>query len=1016
MKAERWQRIEDLFQAALEREGAERAAWLAAACAGDDGLRGEVEALLAALNEAGSFMETPAAESAVSRPTDARAAQLTTAVGPSASATDPRAAMPTGSAVGRRIGHYEILSLLGVGGMGEVYLAYDAQLDRRIALKLLPPQFTTDPELVERFKREARAASATNHPNIITIYEIGQEGGVHFIATEFVAGQTLRQRLNGAGMAFGEIIALALQIASALEAAHAAGIAHRDIKPENIMLRPDGLVKVLDFGLAKLVKATGEVGDSETAGLRDGGTEGQKDDLSVPPSLRPSVPLSSPLQTNPGVLMGTVAYLSPEQLRREKIDHRTDIFSLGIVLYEMVTGARPFMGGGAAALLDAILRQEPEPIKELGPDAPAALTRFVNRALEKDRALRYQTAAELRADLQQLAREMETKPAAAPPPARPRRLSLGWKVALALGLLWLVAMLAVVWPRLLEWRKEGPASVSLWSRASSVRLTDGAGPELFPSLAPDGRTLVYASYEAGNWDIWRQELDQQAGARKLINLTLGSTADDTQPAFSPDGQWIAFRSERDGGGIFMMNARGEHVRRLVGPGYYYHPAWSPNGLEIICTRENVVRPDERNAGERQIWVVTVATGAIRPVTGEDAAQPQWSPHQYRIAYWGARQDTRRDIWTRSTRGGEPVAVTNDDALDWNPIWSPDGRYLYFVSERAGSMNLWYVALDERTGRALGEPERIATSAVYSQHPTLSRDGRRLAYVQTNPRKSLERIAFDPQRGIVVGRSSRITRGSRWATDLNLSPDGQWLAYASVGEKQEDLFLLRSDGAGERLQLTNDAAKDRGPRFSPDGQRLAFYSTRSGAWEIWTINRADGQLQQITFTAGARAFLPIWSPVGDRLVYTLHPGRPFLLELSKPWSEQNPRPLLSDDEPDVTFWPTDWSDDGRYLIGVGQAGRDVQSPRLSSYSFASRQFEHLQTEFSGRSMVWLNDRRRFLFRAGGKLFLMDSKTRKYDVVYSAAPNHLTRLALSPDDRMIYFGMEEDESDIWLLSRE
>ncbi len=678
-------------------------------------------------------------------------------------------------------------------------------------------------------------------------------------------------------MTSGEIISLAVQIAGALEAAHAAGIAHRDIKPENIMLRPDGLVKVLDFGLAKLVGAPVEVGDTN---IRQQGDQ----EKAPPSSLHPLSPLTAPslsLETNPGALMGTLAYLSPEQLRRDKIDHRTDIFSLGIVLYELVTGARPFIGGDPTALFDAILFQEPAPVTKLRPEAPAALARLIHRALEKDRGVRYLTAAELRVDLQRIAREMETKPAAAPPPARKWRLASGWKVAIGLGL---VAALALVWPRLLEWRKGHPASDNLWSRASSVRLTDGAGPELFPSLAPDGRSLVYASYAEGNWDILWQEVDQQAGVRKFINLTRDSAVDDTQPAFSPDGQWIAFRSDREGGGIFVMNARGEQVKRLVGPGYYYHPAWSPDGRKIFCTRENVVRPDDRNAGERPIWVVTVATGALNAVTSDnvDMAQPQWSPDERRIAYWGARRDTHRDIWTRPVQGGAPVAVTNDEYLDWNPIWAPDGRYLYFVSERAGSMNLWYVALDERTGRPLGEPERIATEAVYSQHPTLSRDGRRLAYVQTNPRKNLQRAVFDPRRGIVVGPHTPITQGSRWATDLNLSPDGQWLAYASVGEKQDDLFLIRSDGAGGRLQLTNDAAKDRGPRFSPDGQRLAFYSTRSGDWEIWTINIVGGQSQRLTFTDGARAFLPIWSPAGDRLVYTLHPGRPFLLELARPW--------------------------------------------------------------------------------------------------------------------------------------
>jgi len=358
MNRERWEQIDRILDAALECEPAERPSFLDHACAGDQALRRKVEALLAAYQQAEEFIETPALEIAVQT--------LVTSQGE--------------SPVGKKIGHYEILSLLGAGGMGEVYLVQDTQLRRKAALKLLPVEYARDPERARRFKQEALAASALNHPNIITIHEIGELAGAPFIVTEFVDGQTLRQRLAGEPVSLLEVLDIAVQIAGALAAAHAARIVHRDIKPENIMLRPDGLVKILDFGLAKL---------TEPHPLTTGAA-----DLEI-------------TNTNPGVIMGTITYMSPEQVRGQVVDARTDLFSLGVVIYEMLAGQAPFARTTRADTIAAILEKEPAPLQRFMTEMPEAIERIARRALCKDREERYQTAQEMFADLKQFKQRLE---------------------------------------------------------------------------------------------------------------------------------------------------------------------------------------------------------------------------------------------------------------------------------------------------------------------------------------------------------------------------------------------------------------------------------------------------------------------------------------------------------------------------------------------------------------------------------------------------------------------------------
>src|SRR5437870_2987388 len=360
MTSERWEQVGKLYQAALRLQPDERETFLDDACGDDTALRREVESLLAAEDGAGSFLAAGAMKDAAKMLVEDKSLSL----------------------VGKQIGHYHVLSLLGSGGMGEVYLAEDARLKRKVALKLLPAGLTANQDRLRRFEQEAQAASALNHPNIITIHEIGQVDGLNFIVTEFIAGETLRGRMATERMDLPVVLDVAIQAASALAAAHAVGIVHRDLKPENIMLRPDGLIKVLDFGLAKLI-------EPQTA------------------NVNTEAPTVARVDTKMGAVMGTAQYMSPEQARGLRVDARTDIFSLGVVLYEMLAGRAPFLGETTADIISVLLHKEPQPLSTLAPDTPAQLQHIVSKALRKDRDERYQTIKSLLIDLTTFKQELE---------------------------------------------------------------------------------------------------------------------------------------------------------------------------------------------------------------------------------------------------------------------------------------------------------------------------------------------------------------------------------------------------------------------------------------------------------------------------------------------------------------------------------------------------------------------------------------------------------------------------------
>jgi Tol biopolymer transport system component len=538
-------------------------------------------------------------------------------------------------------------------------------------------------------------------------------------------------------------------------------------------------------------------------------------------------------------------------------------------------------------------------------------------------------------------------------------------------------------------------------------VTSQPGQEIYPSLSPDGEFVVYASNASGNWDI----IFQRVGGETALNLTENSVVDDVQPSFSPDGKQVAFRSERNGGGIFLMGATGESVRRLSDIGF--NPAWSPDGSEIAFATESVNGAADRDVTS-QLWAVDVASGEKRLITERDAVQPSWSPNGSRIAYWSiegaeGRRTTKRDIWTIPAKGGEPVPITQDAYVDWNPVWSRDGSHLYFSSDRGGSMNLWRVRIEESSGKVIGQYEAVTTGASASrQHLSVSSEGEQIAYVERVLSRNLWKTRFDPATGNVQGKPIPITRGSRQVGDAHISPNGDWLACRSFG-KQEDIFIVRTDGTGLR-QLTNDLHRDRRPQWSPDGERIAFYSNRSGSHEIWTINHDGSGLQKLSETPGVSVWRPIWSPDGLSMAYykpSEHTS--YLFDPNTSWEMQTPQALPPFSDAQESFMCFSWSPDGSIAGVIESAGSFAG---VTVYSLESKQYKKL-TEFGSRP-VWLADNRRLLFDDHGALFMVDSISGGIHEVLSTAPDIVRYASISPDNRWIYFSRIATEADIWILT--
>ena len=866
-------------------------------------------------------------------------------------------------AAGTRIGPYEIVSRIGAGGMSEVYRAFDPRIRRDVAIKVLPPTLAKFADRMHRFEQEARATGALNHPNLLTIFDTGKQDGRPYIVTELLEGDTLRALLRENGTAVRlpvrKTIEYGIQIANGLAAAHERGIVHRDLKPENLFVTRDGRVKILDFGVAKL--RTNE-GDS---GLSDEQTMEQ--------------------DTSPGTVIGTVGYMSPEQVRGQSVDPRSDIFSLGTLLYEMLAGEHPFRGDSPADTMSAILREDPRELTSINPNVNPGLDRVVRHCMEKSPEQRFQSARDLAFQLDVLSSASGTAQTIETTFRerwnRPLLATVGGLVLLAAGLGggWLLRDRAAAQTPSLRF----------------TQLTYEEGVEMQPALAPEGESFVFTRGTGPDADIYLQRV----GGRNAINLTARCPQADSQPAYSRDGTLIAYRSECEGGGIFVMGATGESPRRLTAS--CFNPSWSPDAKRVVCGTESISFTPTSRGQVSELWTVDVSTGERTLLLPADGVQPDWSPHGQRIAYWGmVGESAQRDLFTIDPNAAKPaetvVRVTDDVAVDWNPVWSPDGQYLYFGSDRAGSMNLWRVRMDEESGKPRGNPEPVTTPALFGAHYSPSRQGSRMLYASFDQEESLRSVAFDPVTGTIAGNPRPVLAGSFLVFSSQVSPDGRFVAVTNRGV-QEDLFVIEI-ATGEIRQLTNDAARDRGAVWSPDGQKIYFYSQRDeNRYEIWSINSAGSGLQRVTHTQGRSVWYPAISPDGTKLSF-YNDEHTFILELKSGAQPQTLPSALQGSAPQLSSW----SPDGTMLAGILR-GR----PGIVVYSLQDR--EHRPITPSGARPMWIAPRE-ILYADGGRLRIVNVDTKAIRDVVTPFP--ISGMSLSSDARTLVFSDREVRSDVWM----